>query len=262
MRRRRTIAFLSLATLTLSLLAAPSASAATANARCSKAGQSTKIGGKNYVCAQNPTLKSKKLRWTLKDCLSANTAYLTSVKSLAETESSNAKILETIDASIKSLETQLPLDKTRAATATENATRYRALATQRTNDAAVKLAAAKAAGLTEVPTTWLRPYQATIIDGQLSAAEFASLVRSWNVTEQQASLAIQYFAAQIQSSDYTKYAESYERTANTYLKTESTLNSVKTQRETTLQTQKEILSFAQSDVKSTLKVRNASCRTK
>ena len=262
MRRTRTIAFLSLATLTLSFLSAPSGSAATANAKCSKAGQSTKIGGKNYVCAQNPTLKSKTLRWTLKDCLSANTAYLTSVKSLAETESSNAKILETIDASIKSLQAQIPIDKERAATEAVNATRNRTLAADKTKEAEVKLAAAKAAGVADIPTAWTTQLQAAIIDRQLTSAELSSLARTWGLTVDQASLAIQYLALQIQINQYVRAAERYEKNVSTYLKTEQTLTSVVSQRETTVKTQQEILSIAQGDVKSTLKVRNASCRTK
>jgi len=262
MRRIRTITFLALGTLALSLLAAPSGYAATANARCSKAGQSATIGGKNYVCAQNPTLKAKSLRWTLKDCLSANTAYLTSVKSLAETESSNAKILETIDASIKSLQAQIPIDKQRAVTEGENATRNRTLAADKTKEAEVKLAAAKAAGVADIPSSWTTQLQAAIIDRQLTAAELSSLARTWGLTNDQASLAIQYLALQIQVNQYVRAAERYEKNVSTYLKTEQTLNSVVAQRETTLKTQQELISIAQGDVKSTLKVRNASCRTK
>lgn len=262
MRRTRTIAFLSLATLTLSFLAAPSGNAASANAKCAKAGQSTKIGGKNYVCAQNPTLKSKTLRWTLKDCLSANTAYLTSVKSLAETESSNAKILETIDASIKSLQAQIPVDKERAATESVNATRNRTLAADKAKEAEVKLAAAKAAGVSDIPTAWTTQLQAAIIDRQLTSAELSSLARTWGLTVDQASLAIQYLSLQIQVNQYVRAAERYEKNVSTYLKTEQTLNSVVSQRETTVKAQQEILSIAQGDVKSTLRVRNASCRTR
>lgn len=262
MRRIRILALLSLTTLALSLLAAPSGNAATANARCTKSGESAKIGGKNYVCAQNPTLKSKSLRWTLKDCLSANTAYLTSVKSLAETESSNAKILQTIDASIKSLQAQLPIDKERAATESVNATRNRTLAADKMKEAEVKLAAAKAGGVADIPTTWTTQLQAAIIDRQLTSAELSSLARTWGLTVDQASLAIQYLSLQIQINQYVRAAERYEKNVATYLKTEVTLTSVITQRETTVKTQQQLISIAQGDVKSTLKVRNASCRTK
>lgn len=262
MRHLRAASFLTVVSLFLSVLFVSTASAATANGRCSSAGQAAKIGGKNYVCAQNPTVKSKALRWTLKDCLRANTAYLTSVKSLAETESSNAKILETIDASIKSLEAQLPVDKERAVTEDANAKRNRALAEDKTKEAETKLAAAKAAGIADIPSTWTSQLQAAIIDRQLSAFELSSLARSWNLTTDQASLAIQYLSLQIQINQYVRAAERHERNVASYLKTEQTLKNVVTQRQTTVETQQDLMSIAQGDVKSTLKVRNASCRTK
>jgi len=260
MKRIQSIASASLMAVTFSLLASPSGFAASANGSCSKSGQSTKIGGKTYVCAQNPTVKGKRLRWTLKDCLSANTAYLTSVKSLAETESSNAKILETIDASIKSLQAQVPVDKGRATTEGENATRNRTLAADKTKEAEAKLAQAKTAGVAEIPTSWTTQYQAAIIDRQLTAAELASLGRTWKLTTDQTVLAIQYLALQIQINQYVRAAERHEKNVSTYLKTEQTLASVTSQRDTTVKTQAQLIKLAQDDVKSNLRLRNSVCR--
>lgn len=260
MRRIHSIASASLMAVTFSLLAAPSGYAASANGSCNQAGQSTKIGGKTFVCAQNPTLKAKRLRWTLKDCLSANTAYLTSVKSLAETEASNAKILETIDASIKSLQAQVPVDKSRAVTEGENATRNRTLAAEKTKEAEAKLAQAKTAGVAAIPTTWTTQYQAVIIDRQITAAELASLGRSWSLTTDQTVLAIQYLALQIQINQYVRAAERYEKNVSTYMKTEQTLASVTSQRDTTVKTQGELIKLAQDDVKTNLRVRNTVCK--
>lgn len=260
MKRIQSIASASLMAVTFSLLASPSGFAASANGSCSKSGQSTKIGGKTYVCAKNPTVKGKRLRWTLKDCLSANTAYLTSVKSLAETESSNAKILETIDASIKSLQAQVPVDKGRATTEGENATRNRTLAADKTKEAEAKLAQAKTAGVAEIPTSWTTQYQAAIIDRQLTAAELASLGRTWKLTTDQTVLAIQYLALQIQINQYVRAAERHEKNVSTYLKTEQTLASVTSQRDTTVKTQAQLIKLAQDDVKSNLRLRNSVCR--
>ena len=260
MKRIQSIASASLMAVTFSLLASPSGFAASANGSCSKSGQSTRIGGKTYVCAQNPTVKGKRLRWTLKDCLSANTAYLTSVKSLAETESSNAKILETIDASIKSLQAQVPVDKGRATTEGENATRNRTLAADKTKEAEAKLAQAKTAGVAEIPTSWTTQYQAAIIDRQLTAAELASLGRTWKLTTDQTVLAIQYLALQIQINQYVRAAERHEKNVSTYLKTEQTLASVTSQRDTTVKTQAQLIKLAQDDVKSNLRLRNSVCR--
>jgi hypothetical protein len=262
MRRIQSIASASILAITLSLAAAPSGSAATANGACSKAGQSAKIGGKNYVCAQNPTVKAKRLRWTLKDCLSANTAYLTSVKSLAETEASNAKILETIDASIKSLQAQVPLDKNRAVTEGENATRNRTLAADKGKEAEVKLAQAKAAGIADIPTSWTTQYQAAIIDRQITAAEISSLGRTWRLTTDQTVLAIQYLSLQLQINQYVRAAERYEKNVSTYLKTEQTLASVTSQRDTTVKTQQQLISLAQDDLKTNLRLRNTACRVR
>ena len=262
MRHLRAATFLTVVSICLSLLFVSHASAATANGRCSSAGQATKIGGKNYVCAQNPTAKSKALRWTLKDCLSANSAYLTSVKSLAETEVSNAKILETIDVSIKSLEAQIPIDKERAVTEDESAKRNRALASEKTKEAEAKLLAAKAGGIAQIPSTWITQYQAAIIDRQLSPAEFSALAKSWSLTENQALLAIQYLSLQIQVNQYVRAAERHEKSYTTYSKTEQTYTNILAQREVTLKTQADLIGIAKGDVKQTLKVRNVSCSTK
>ena len=262
MRRIQTIASASLLAVTFSLLAAPAGTAATANGSCPRAGQTAKIGGKNYVCAQNPTVKNKRLRWTLKDCLSANTAYLTSVKSLAETEASNAKILETIDASIKSLQAQVPVDKDRAVSDGQKATTNRNLAAEKTKEAEAKLAQAKAAGIADIPATWTTQYQAAIIDRQITAAELSSLGRTWRLTTDQTVLAIQYLSLQIQVKQYIRFAETYEKNVATYQKTEQTLASVTAQRDTTLKTQQELIKFAQDDVRTNLRLRNATCRVR
>lgn len=262
MRRIRSLASASLIAVTLSLLAAPTGNAAAANGACPKAGQSAKIGGKNYVCAQNPTVKKKGLRWTLKDCLSANTAYLTSVKSLAETVASNAKILETIDASIKSLQAQVPVDKDRAVTDGQKATTNRNLAAEKTREAEAKLAQAKSAGIADIPTTWTTQYQAAIIDRQITAAELSSLGRTWGLTTDQTVLAIQYLSLQLQIRQYVRYAETYEKNVAAYQKTEQTLASVTAQRDTTVKTQAELIKFAQDDVRTNLRLRNATCKVK
>jgi len=54
MPRLKSISVLTMALLVAGFLAPQGASANTANGRCSKSGATAKIGGKNYVCAQNP----------------------------------------------------------------------------------------------------------------------------------------------------------------------------------------------------------------
>jgi len=93
MPRLKSISVLTMALLVAGFLAPQGATANTANGRCSKSGATAKIGGASYVCAQNPTVTAKRLTWTLKDCLEANTAYLRSLKSFNETESSSQRYL-------------------------------------------------------------------------------------------------------------------------------------------------------------------------
>jgi hypothetical protein len=122
------------------------------------------------------------------------------------------------------------------------------------------LAQAKTAGVAEIPTSWTTQYQAAIIDRQLTAAELASLGRTWKLTTDQTVLAIQYLALQIQINQYVRAAERHEKNVSTYLKTEQTLASVTSQRDTTVKTQAQLIKLAQDDVKSNLRLRNSVCR--
>lgn len=262
MRQIRILALACLAALASSLLAAPSGHAATANSFCSKSGQTTKIGGKNYVCAKNPTVKGKRLRWTLQDCLSANTAYLTSLKSKAEIEASNVKNLETIDASIKSLQIQVPIDKARAAAETENAVRNRSLAAEKAKEAETKLAEAKTSGIVDIPSSWSTQYQAVTRDKQITTNELASLGRTWNLNTDQTVLAIQYLSLQLQVNTYITAAERYEKNAATFLKSEQNLAFVTAQREATVKTQRDLVTLTQIDVTSKLSSRDKLCKVK
>ena len=268
MRHLRAASVLAFFSLLLSLLFVPSASAATANGRCSSAGQSVKIGGKTYVCAQNPTLKSKALRWTLKDCLSANTQYLRAIKSLSETEVSTDKILEVLDIQIRSLEAQLPIDEQRIASELEKAEKSKSLAADKSREAESKLNALAALGVNTVPDAWLRDYTALLgllkdENRKMTQTDLNVLSKRWNLSiETQLVPVIQYLTIRSQIKSALDQAADYTASADNWRKSQKTLESVKSQRVTTETTQKALIGLARDDVKGTLKVRNVSCRTK
>jgi hypothetical protein len=196
MRNLKTISFSLLALLIASVIYPHAASAVTANSRCSKSGATATIKGQSYVCAQNPTVKTKRLTWTLKDCLAANTAYLTSLKSFNETEASSQKVLETIDASIKGLEAQVPIDKERAAKEQESATQNRTMAATRQKEADERYAKAKAAGVTAVTPAWAIQANAASNDGKITATELTNLAKTWAITPEQAAQVFNFLAAE------------------------------------------------------------------
>lgn len=265
MRKTFFTAIATTALLSLAVLQAPFASAATANGKCPTAGASAKIGGKNYVCAQNPTVKKVSLRWTLKDCLSANTAYLSSLKSFNETEASSQKVLATLDSSIKSLEAQIPIDKERAAKELASAAQNRAMAATRLADATARFDRAKAGGITSVSAAWTIQANAASADGNITTTEVATLSRQWGITQDQVALVFQFIAADKISKaaeSYTKAAERNEKNAAEFSKTEQRVKDLTAQRDSTFQAQTALISIAKGDVSSTLKVRNVACRVK
>jgi hypothetical protein len=56
----------------------PAEAANKAGAACKKANAKTKIGGDNYVCVKNPTVKNAKLTWVWVGCIDSNKLYLES----------------------------------------------------------------------------------------------------------------------------------------------------------------------------------------
>lgn len=58
--------------LTTSLYASPAGAAMVKNGvNCAKLGATMKVGSKSYRCAKNPYVKSTRLTWTLRECLTA-----------------------------------------------------------------------------------------------------------------------------------------------------------------------------------------------
>ena len=265
MRNLKTISFSLLALLLASVIYPHAASANTANGRCTKSGASATIGGKSYVCAQNPTIKTKRLTWTLKDCLAANTAYLTSLKSFNETEASSQKVIENLDASISARKAQVPIDNERAAKELESAKQNRDLSVARQKEADERYAKAKTVGVTTVPVNWAIQVRSAISDGKISSAELSTLMKNLAITGEQVAGVINYLAAEDyakSASSFIKAAERNEKNAAEFLKTETQIVELEKQKASTLEAQKALVDIAKGDVNTTLKVRNAICAVK
>jgi hypothetical protein len=263
MPRLKSISALTMALLVAGLLAPQGASAITANGRCSKSGATAKIGKTSYVCAQNPTVTTKRLTWTLKDCLEAGTAYLRSLKSFNETEASSQKVLENLDASIAARKAQVPIDNERAAKELESAKQNRDLSVTRQKEADDRYAKAKTVGVTAVPANWAIQVKSAIGDGKITAAELATLTKNLGITGEQIAGVINFLAAEDYAKSATaflKAAERNEKNAAEFLKTEAQIADLEKQKETTLQAQVALVDIAKGDVSTTLKVRNAVCK--
>jgi len=265
MPRIKSISALTMALLVAGLLAPQGASANTANGRCSKSGATAKIGGKSYLCAQNPTVTAKRLTWTIKECLEANTAYLRSLKNFNETESSSQKVLENLDASIAARKAQVPIDNERAAKELESAKRNRDLSIARQKEADDRFAKAKTVGVTAVPANWAIQVKASIGDGKITSAELTTLTKNLGITGEQITGVINFLAAEDYAKSATaflKAAERNEKNAAEFLKTETQIADLEKQKETTLQAQESLVDIAKGDVNTTLKFRNAVCKVK
>ena len=82
MSKKFSVLSIALLVLAGSLVGISSATAATPYKACSPAKAKTKIGSLSYTCAKNPAGSSTKLVWVSKQCLDANSSFL-SAKSLS-----------------------------------------------------------------------------------------------------------------------------------------------------------------------------------
>jgi len=80
-KRVSVIAAMALLTTTTSFI--PAEAANRAGGPCTKANAKARIGGDQYVCTKNPTVKNAKLTWVWSGCIDANKHYADSVKRLA-----------------------------------------------------------------------------------------------------------------------------------------------------------------------------------
>ena len=159
----------------------PAEAANKAGAACTKANAKTKIGGDQYLCVKNPTVKKAKLTWVWIGCIDSNKLYLESnarLKSITETAAQAATMLET---EIAALKAAAPADEAEAKVFDQKATDAKAkqaaalLEAKANTDNATKVGATTTAGkqYTTNAATWTkaaRSYELAAKNFERSAA--------------------------------------------------------------------------------------------
>jgi hypothetical protein len=159
----------------------PAEAANKAGAACTKANAKTKIGGDQYLCVKNPTVKKAKLTWVWIGCIDSNKLYLESsarLKSITETAAQAATMLDT---EIAALKAAAPADEAEAKVFDQKATDAKAkqaaalLEAKANTDNATKVGATTTAGkqYTTNASTWTkaaRSYELAAKNFERSAA--------------------------------------------------------------------------------------------
>jgi hypothetical protein len=159
----------------------PAEAANKAGAACTKANAKTKIGGDQYLCVKNPTVKKAKLTWVWIGCIDSNKLYLESsarLKSITETAAQAATMLDT---EIAALKAAAPADEAEAKVFDQKATDAKAkqaaalLEAKVNTDNATKVGATTTAGkqYTTNAATWTkaaRSYELAAKNFERSAA--------------------------------------------------------------------------------------------
>ena len=159
----------------------PADAANKAGAACTKANAKTKIGGDQYLCVKNPTVKKAKLTWVWIGCIDSNKLYLESnarLKSITETAAQAATMLDT---EIAALKAAAPADEAEAKVFDQKATDAKAkqaaalLEAKANTDNATKVGATTTAGkqYTTNAATWTkaaRSYELAAKNFERSAA--------------------------------------------------------------------------------------------
>ena len=159
----------------------PAEAANKAGAACTKANAKTKIGGDQYLCVKNPTVKNAKLTWVWIGCIDSNKLYLESnarLKSITETAAQAATMLDT---EIAALKAAAPADEAEAKVFDQKATDAKAkqaaalLEAKANTDNATKVGATTTAGkqYTTNAATWTkaaRSYELAAKNFERSAA--------------------------------------------------------------------------------------------
>ena len=94
----------------------PAEAANKAGARCAKANAKTKIGGDNYVCTKNPTVKNARLTWVWVGCIDSEKLYQDANSRLKVIVESAAQAITMLDSEIAKLKAEAPADEAEAKT--------------------------------------------------------------------------------------------------------------------------------------------------
>lgn len=137
------------------VLIAPAQAAVKAGATCTKVNAKAKIGGDQYVCIKNPTVKNAKLTWVWVECVNADKMWKESSTRLTTLKAQAAAAQTKID----TLKAEIPADEEQA-----KAYDAKAAAAQVKKDDAVAKAAANAAKVQQwgATTTAGKAYQKNV----------------------------------------------------------------------------------------------------
>ena len=92
----------------------PAEAANKAGARCTKVNAKAKIGGDNYVCTKNPTVKKARLTWVWSGCIASHRLYVDASNRLKVITESAAQASTMLDTEIAALKAEAPADEAQA----------------------------------------------------------------------------------------------------------------------------------------------------
>ena len=174
----------------------PAEAANKAGAACKKANAKTKIGGDNYVCIKNPTVKNAKRTWVWIGCIDSNKLYLESSARLTTITETAAQAAILLDTEIAALKAAAPADESEAKAFDQKAADAKvkqaaALADAKANsDNATKVGASTTAGrqYTANASTWTkaaRSYELAAKNFERSAASLRDKINEVEKKEKQ-----------------------------------------------------------------------------
>lgn len=174
----------------------PAEAANKAGASCSKVNAKAKIGGDNYVCTKNPTVKNAKLTWVWTGCVASHKLYVEANARLKSISESAAQATKMLDTEIAALKAEAPNDEVQAKVYDQKAAdaktkQANALAEAKTaTENATKAGAATTAGRTyaTASATWTkaaRSYELAAKNFERSAASLRDKINEVTRKEKQ-----------------------------------------------------------------------------
>ena len=174
----------------------PAEAANKAGAACKKLNAKTKIGGDQYLCVKNPTVKKAKKTWVWIGCIDSNKLYLESIARVVTITETAAQAAILLDTEIAALKAAAPADEAEAKAFDQKAADAKvkqaaALADAKANsDNATKVGASTTAGrqYTANASTWTkaaRSYELAAKNFERSAASLRDKISEVENKEKQ-----------------------------------------------------------------------------
>jgi hypothetical protein len=174
----------------------PAEAAKKAGAACKKLNAKTKIGGDQYLCVKNPTVKKAKKTWVWIGCIDSNKLYLESSARLITITETAAQAATMLDTEIAALKAAAPTDEAEAKAFDQKAADAKVkqaaalLDAQANTDNATKAGATTTAGrqYTTNAATWVkaaRSYELAAKNFERSAASLRDKINEVEKKEKQ-----------------------------------------------------------------------------